>query len=94
MFFLKLISHCLPTEPNELPSGWGQAVRIGDYTAICLGPKPSGPAAIPCANPLLYNLANDPGQQHNIAAQHPNIVTQALNVMKMQHTTGHYCGGA
>jgi hypothetical protein len=69
-------------------------VRFGNYTAICLGPKPSGPADIPCKKPLLYDLASDPGQQQNVADAHAAAVAQARKLMAQQHTRGGYCGAA
>eukprot|EP00047_Mylnosiga_fluctuans_P015275 m.44824 g.44824 ORF g.44824 m.44824 type:complete len:148 (+) comp5846_c0_seq1:2532-2975(+) len=81
-------------EPNEKPNGWGQAVRMGEMSAVCLQPKPTGPADLPCQTPLLYNLTSDPSQRNNIASNHPNIVARMKEVMTAQHVTGHYCNGA
>jgi len=51
--------------------GW-QAVRIGDWKALRRNMKKSIPGAIE-----LYDLAQDPGESRDVAAQHPEIVKQA-----------------
>uniref|UniRef100_A0A7S4DKW1 Sulfatase N-terminal domain-containing protein n=1 Tax=Lotharella globosa TaxID=91324 RepID=A0A7S4DKW1_9EUKA len=86
--------YCAPT---ELYRGWGQAVRIGNLTAVCLGPQPgSAPGAgIPaCKTPLVYDLGVDLHQDNDIADQHPDFVQQALKIMTEEHVPGEYCGKA
>jgi len=61
--------------------GGKQAVRLGDWKGIRLdmheNPK----------NPIeLYNLANDIGEQNNIAKDHPEIVDKILHIMEKEHT--------
>ncbi len=34
----------------------------------------------------LYNLAEDIGEQHNVAAEHPEIVATLAKLMQEQHT--------
>ncbi len=34
----------------------------------------------------LYDLLADPGEQHNVAADHPDLVAQAARIMREQHT--------
>jgi arylsulfatase A-like enzyme len=59
----------------ERPSA--QAVRMGDWKGV----------AIPFGGPLeLYNLKDDPGEQHNIAERHPEIVAKIRATMKEAHT--------
>lgn len=45
--------------------GFGQAARLGDWKAV----RPDFPQPIE-----LYNLADDPGEQQDLAAQHPDKV--------------------
>ena len=52
---------------------WGfQAVRQGDWKLLW-EPKPYG-----TGDWTLYNLAQDPGEQHDLSAQHPDKVKQLL----------------
>lgn len=51
--------------------GW-QAVRMGDWKALRRNLKRSIPGAIE-----LYDLAADPDETHDLAAQHPEIVQRA-----------------
>ena len=82
-------------EPNENPTGWGQAVRMGNWSAVCIGPKPKEKTAIPaCTTPLLYDLGTDIGQTKNVAEDHPTVVQQMIAIMKQQHVPGNYCGSA
>lgn len=82
--------------PNEVKSGWGQAVRMGNWTAVCFGDKPKSKDDVPVCGgkPLLYDLGTDYGQQNDVAADNPQIVLQMLDIMKKQHTPGEYCGAA
>ena len=49
-----------------------QAVRAGDWKAI--RPAPGAPLE-------LYNLRTDPGEQHDVAADHPEVVARLARVM-------------
>ena len=53
-----------------------RAVRKGNFKAhfITSGAYDDGEARIAQSQPLLFNLADDPGEHHNVAAQHPEIV--------------------
>jgi arylsulfatase A-like enzyme len=53
-----------------------RAVRKGPYKAhfITSGAYGEGEARVEHNPPLLFNLAEDPGERHNIAAAHPDIV--------------------
>jgi arylsulfatase A len=53
-----------------------QAVRFGDWKAVKNGPK---------AKVELYDLAKDPGERNNLAADKPELVKQAAELMKKHH---------
>jgi arylsulfatase A-like enzyme len=57
--------------------GSKQAVRFGDWKAVRL--KPGGPVE-------LYDLKADIGEQHNVAAQHPDVVARADEYIKQART--------
>ena len=49
-----------------------QAVRMGDWKAVRLGPS----------KPIeLYNLKTDLGEQHNVADQHPEIISRMKEIL-------------
>ena len=84
-------------QPNEYKSGWGQAVRVGNMTGVCVGPKPTSDTDIPVCNAttfMLFDLTDDIGQTKNIAADNPATVQQIMQIMVDQHTPGHYCNHA
>lgn len=57
--------------------GFSRAARIGDWKAVSLG----------TARPLeLYNLKTDLGEQHDAAADHPNLVKQFNDFFKSART--------
>jgi arylsulfatase A-like enzyme len=60
---------------NEL-----RAIRKGPYKAhfITSGAYGEGEPRTEHDPPLLFNLSEDPGEQHDIAAQHPDIVADIL----------------
>ena len=59
-----------------------QSVRLGDWKGYRLGTKA----------PLeLYDLKADPTEQHNLAADHPDIVQKIEAIMAAEHTPSlHY----
>lgn len=61
--------------------GSAQAVRFGDWKAIRNGVKKN-----PDTTPELYNLATDPAEKNNVAAEHPEIATKAAALMKSART--------
>lgn len=69
-------------------AGYGgqQAVRIGDWKGIRLNvnPRPKAPNQKP-GKLELYNLADDPGETRDLAAEHPDIVAKILGIMKREH---------
>lgn len=79
-------------QPNESPTGWGQALRLGDFAAICTGPNLSAGTWPVCATPKIYNVKTDIGQTTDIASSHPDIVTTVMELFRSQHTPMAYCG--
>lgn len=57
--------------------GKKQAVRMGDWKAVRLNVAKDPDSPIE-----LYNLKDDLGEQHNVAAEHPDIVQQMADIMK------------
>jgi arylsulfatase A len=60
--------------------GGKQAVRWGDWKGIRLGVNKNRKAPLE-----LYNLANDLGEQHDLAAEHPDIVAKLAAMMAEAH---------
>ncbi len=58
--------------------GSAQSVRMGDWKGVA---KPMGSDKLE-----LYNLKTDLGEQHNVAAGRPEIVSKMLAIMKREHT--------
>jgi len=63
-------------------SGYGgqQSIRVGDFKAIRTN-MGKGNLAIE-----LYNMAEDVGEQKDVAGEHPEIVTRLEKLMQQQHT--------
>jgi len=59
--------------------GGKQAVRLGNWKAIRMGFDASLPVEV-------YDLAKDLGEEHNVAAQHPEIVKQARELFVSART--------
>jgi arylsulfatase len=65
----------------EFPSyGGQQAARKGQWKAIRMNILKEGNTTI-----QLFNLEEDPTCQHNVAAQHPEIVQEMANIMEKAH---------
>jgi arylsulfatase A-like enzyme len=66
--------------------GGQQCVRVGDWKAIRTGLNPENPTAKSKPAALeLYNLAADPGETREVAAQHPDIRNELAAIMKQEH---------
>ena len=61
--------------------GFQQAVRMGDWKAV----RPAAGAALE-----LYHLSTDIGEQHNVAAQHPEVVAKLEDYLKTARTESAY----
>jgi arylsulfatase A len=61
--------------------GRKQAVRKGNWKGIRVGL-----AKDPAAPLALYNLKDDPGEERNVAAQHPELVREMQQIMQKEHT--------
>ncbi|MEM6332996.1 MAG: arylsulfatase [Planctomycetota bacterium] len=80
------------------PSGRG-FIRSGDWKFIAIRKDRAPDDAIPLSNPrlhgLLFNIADDPGEQNNLAAQLPDLVEQLWNKLKARGpevvSAAHYC---
>lgn len=62
-------------------AGKAQAVRFGNWKAVRNQVKKD-----PNSTPELYDLATDPGEKTNVAAQHPDLAAKAAGYMKAAHT--------
>jgi arylsulfatase A-like enzyme len=69
------VHECLYWEIHE--GGSKQALRVGDWKGVRLEP---GRAL------ELYDLKSDPGETHNVAAQHPDVVAQIEARLKAART--------
>jgi len=66
---------------REFPSyGGQQSIRVDDWKAIRTNMS-KGNLTIE-----LYDLAEDPGEQHDVAAKHPEVVARLEALMDEQHT--------
>ena len=61
-------------------------VRVGDWVGIRQNMTPRGKKGSPVLKTELYNLKNDLGQTHDVAAEHPEIVGKIERLMREQHT--------
>ena len=63
-----------------------QSVRVGNWKAIRtnLHPAPAAKAAEP-ATFELYDLAKDPAETTDVAAQNPAVVAKLTAILKEQH---------
>jgi arylsulfatase A len=62
--------------------GGKQAVRMDNWKGIRLN------VAENMDNPVeLYNLTEDPGEEHNLAGQHPEVTQEIIRLMSEAHTT-------
>ena len=63
-----------------LKKGW-QAIRQGDGKAVRLNVSQPGRPKLE-----LYNLKNDPKEQHDVAAEHPELVAQFEQIAREART--------
>jgi len=74
---------------REFPGyGGQQSIRVGDWKAIRrnLLPNKNAKSKELKSTFELFNLATDPTEQHDVAADHPEIVAKLTNTMKQHHT--------
>ena len=74
---------------REFPSyGGQQALRVGDWKAVRRNLKLPKKAIDAGLKPTfeLFHLAVDPNEEHDVAAEHPDIVAQFTKLMNEQHT--------
>jgi arylsulfatase len=77
-------------KPDEQPQrdyiywefhGYGgqQAVRMGDWKALRRDIHKGNTTL------ELYNLADDPAEQHNVADEHPDLIAKFEQIMEKEH---------
>ncbi|MHB1034817.1 MAG: arylsulfatase [Pirellulales bacterium] len=72
---------------REFPGyGGQQCVRIGDWVGVRQDLNRAATKGGPNLAIQLYNLKDDLGQQHDVAAEHPEIVTKIERLMRQEHT--------
>jgi arylsulfatase A-like enzyme len=86
----------LPVLPGRVPpehpylygevyeGGPAQAVRMGRWKAV-RRPGFTGPFE-------LYDLETDLGEQHDVAAAHPDLIRQITSIMAREHVASPYWG--
>ncbi len=71
---------------REFPAYDGQqSLRMGDWKAIRQNVMPDGGRSEPNLRLELYNLAEDPGELRDVAAQNPQVVQQMAEIMRREH---------
>jgi arylsulfatase A-like enzyme len=66
--------------------GGQQCVRVGDWKAVRQNLNPTPKTANQEPGPIeLYNLAQDPGETIDVAAQHPEIVERLAAILETEH---------
>ncbi|MGE0589838.1 MAG: sulfatase [Cyclobacteriaceae bacterium] len=61
------------------------AVRVGDYKAHFITQEPYGPDVVEHNPPLLYNLNVDPSEKYDLAAEHPEILEQINQAVRLHN---------
>jgi arylsulfatase A len=86
-----LLGRSQPARPflyRESPGyGGQQCVRAGDWKAVRqkLNPAPRQPNP-PMIKTELFNLAQDPAETTDLAAQHPEVVLRMESILQQQHS--------
>ncbi len=71
---------------RESPGYGGQAcIRVGEWKLIREKLNPGPKAKLKPRDPQLFDIANDIGEQNDVADQHPDIVEKLGKLMKEQH---------
>ncbi len=65
--------------------GGQQSIRVGDWKALRQHLLPRGQQTQPDLRIRLYNLAADPGERRDVAAEHPDVVERLERLMREQH---------
>lgn len=67
----------------EFPSYGGQvAIRMGDWKVVRQNLSNEKPATLE-----LYDLKNDPTEEHNVASEHPEIIQKAADIYERERQT-------
>lgn len=80
-----------PQEPRpflyrEFPGyGGQQSVRLGDWKAVRQGLNPATNRVSITIRTELYDLRVDPGESRDLAAAHPDVLSQLERLMREQH---------
>jgi arylsulfatase A-like enzyme len=73
---------------REFPAyGGQQCIRVGNWKGVRQNLLPSKKTSAQGLKPTfeLYNIAVDPQEEHDVAAEHPDIVAKLTQMMKEQH---------
>lgn len=74
---------------REFPAyGGQQCIRVGPWKAVRQNLLPTRKKIAQGIKPTweLYDLADDPREEHDVAAAHPDVVARLTRLMKEQHT--------
>ena len=74
---------------REFPAyGGQQCVRVGDWKAVRQNLQRNKQAVAKGIKPTfeLYNTGSDPHEEHDVAAEHPEVAARLSRIMKEQHT--------
>jgi arylsulfatase A-like enzyme len=91
-------SDCPGLHPTWPIAPWGAAVRMGNWSAVCLGPLPNasdgtGGKVVDddvCGQALfVYDLGCDPTQTTDLAAARPDLVARFRAIVRAEHAPPH-----
>lgn len=84
-----LLGKSQPARPflyREFPGyGGQQSLRVGNWKAVRVKLAPANKSGQPQLKTELYDLAADPQESKDVAAQHPDIVQSMDRLMRQQH---------